>query len=242
MSKRLEILNKIEGGEISPEEGAKLLSNLPQEETPSTEGHQPINEELNILEMIERGEISAEEGIKLMAGRRVNEENDDYEDFGFGESSGASEPPTISEEEIAQWKRWWQIPLYGGAAITGFSALWMNYAFRQTPYGFWFFCTMFPVFAGLMLIALSWQSRSGPWLHVRIKQNQGGPKRISISFPLPIKLSAWVLRQFGHLIPGLGETSLDEVILALDTTAKNDTPLYVQVDEDDNTQVEVFIG
>ena len=237
MSKHLEILNKIESGEITADEGARLLAELPQ----GTMQESPANDEMNILDKIDRGEISAEEGIALM-GEQSQEPAAEGELSPASEYAEYQEPPKISEHEIAKWKRWWQIPLYVGAAITGFSALWMNSAHQAAPFGFWFFCAMLPLFSGLALIALSWQSRSGTWLHVRIKQTEDTPHRIAISFPRPIKISAWGLRTFGYMIPGLGETSLDEVILALDKTAKDGAPLYVQVDEDDGTQVEVFIG
>ena len=81
-------------------------------------------------------------------------------------------------------------------------------------------------------------------LHLRIQQKEGDwPRNIAISFPLPIHITAWFFRLFGKKIPGVQDTSIDELILALDKTTAADNPLYVKVDEgEDGERVEVFIG
>ena len=54
---------------------------------------------------------------------------------------------------------------------------------------------------------------------------------------------AWFLRTFGRYIPQLDQTSLDEIILAIGETTSPETPIYVQVDDDeDGDQVEIYIG
>ena len=89
-------------------------------------------------------------------------------------------------------------------------------------------------------MALSWRSKSGPWIHVRVR----GPKEnVAVSIPAPIGLTSWVLRNFGHFIPQLEKTSVDEILIALESTSKNNAPLSVVVDEGENGEhVEVFIG
>jgi len=91
---------------------------------------------------------------------------------------------------------------------------------------------------------LAWQSRTARWLHLRIQQKEGEwPHNIAISFPLPIRLTAWFFRLFGNKIPGLQGTSVDEMIMALDNTTSPGNPLYVKVEEgEDGERVEVFIG
>lgn len=240
MSERLRILNLIESGEVTPEEGALMLEKLAE-----TEGNEPkaeVNEEMRILEQIESGEISPDEGIQLLQGPKENViGQDESDEFPKSDRETRQEtPPIIPQEELNKWKRWWMYPMYVGIGITVLAAYWMVSAFQGSGYSFWFFCSWLPMLLGIALIALAWNSQSGTWLHVRVKSKS---QRIAVSIPIPLRLIAWGLRTFGHFIPTLESTSLDEIILALDTTAKDGNPFYVQVDEgEDGEKVEVFIG
>ncbi|MBC8333437.1 MAG: hypothetical protein H8E28_15760 [Anaerolineae bacterium] len=212
----------------------------------------PLSEERKqILGMIDQGIISAEEGFNLL--QALNAEPDKRDSSGVDSATEAkilpddirdTENMAPDPEEIARWKRWWLIPLYVGAGVTALSGLLMYWAWSATGIGFWFACTWMPFFVGVLLMALSWSSQTSPWLHVRVKQKAGEkPQRVSISFPLPIRLSAWGLRNFGHFIPNIDATGLDEVILALGDSKTEDTPLFVDVSEgDDGERVQVFIG
>ena len=133
--------------------------------------------------------------------------------------------------------------MWVGVGITTISALFMYWAFSASGYGFWFACMWFPFLFGVLVMALAWSSRTSRWLHVRVHQKPGQkPERIAISLPIPLRLTAWFLRIFGHKIPNMGNTSLDEVIMALDATSP-DAPFYVEVNEgDDGERVEVYIG
>ena len=238
MSERLRILNLIESGEVTPEEGARMLENLPKGNEPKA----GVNEEMQILEKIESGEISPDEGIQLLQGSigSVIDQDDPAEFLKRDEKTKQGTPPIISQEELDKWKRWWMYPMYIGIGITVLAAYWMFSAFQDSSYGFWFFCSWLPMLLGIVLIALAWNSQSGTWLHVRVRSKS---QRVSISMPIPMRLTAWGLRTFGHFIPHLEDTSLDEIILALDSTAKDGNPFYVQVDEGKNGEkVEVFIG
>ena len=69
------------------------------------------------------------------------------------------------------------------------------------------------------------------------------PRNIALSFPLPIRLTAWFLRTFGPHIPQLKDTGVDELILALGDSASPGNPLLVNVNEGEGgEQVEVYIG
>jgi hypothetical protein len=100
-----------------------------------------------------------------------------------------------------------------------------------------------PFLLGVGLVVLGWNSQTGPWLHLRIRQKPGEkPERIAISLPLPIRLFAWSIRTFGDFIPKLDTTGLDEVILALGDSSLSE-PLSIDVDaSDDNEQVKIYIG
>jgi hypothetical protein len=154
------------------------------------------------------------------------------------------DPAPPDADEINKWKRWWVIPFWIGAGITVIGGLLMYWAYSASGFGFWFACAWFPFLLGVAALALGWSSRTTPWLHVRVHQAPGEtPQKIAISFPIPIRLTAWGLRTFGHRIPHMEGTSLDEVILALKDVAKDGTPLYVDVNEGENGEhVQVFIG
>jgi len=203
------------------------------------------NERLKILEMIDQGVISAEEGYRLL------DALDGEQDQGLGisespptESSQDGPLPTLDNDDIDKWKRFWFIPLWIGAGITTLSAGLMYWAWRASGFGVWFACTWLPLTLGIIVLALAWGSQNSPWLHVRVHQKSGQtPDKIAISFPIPIRFSAWVLRTFGHWIPSLDGTGLDEIILALGDSAQQDTPFFVDVkDGEDGERVQVFIG
>lgn len=236
MSEYMKILKMIEDGEISPEEGTQLLQKIGSESEKNK-----INElnALDILAKVESGELSADEGVQLISNKEHF--SHDYREFEEQQEEQANpEPPFISDDELERWKRWWAIPMYVGVGIVILSTFWLNAAYQNSQFGFWFFCSWVPMLIGLLIISLSWSSRSGPWIHIRVR----GPKeRVAISIPAPMGITGWVLRNFGHYIPHLEKTSIDEILLALDNTSKQNTPLYVQVDEGEHGEhVEVFIG
>jgi hypothetical protein len=199
---------------------------------------------MKILERVERGEITAAEGMRLL------------ELLGAGAAAQASatiiDPPVPGERstgptaaEIDQWKRWWMIPFSAGVVLTALAGMLMGSAIRASGYGFWFFCLWVPFALGVATIALSWASRTARWLHVRVDTGQAEwPRRIAISIPLPLRFTAWLLRVAGPHVPGLRDTALDELILALDETAPAArAPFYVDVAEGQRGErVQVFIG
>ena len=226
------------------------------------------SERTKILDMIEGGIITAEEGLRLL---QVLDDSA-AESTSAVESASAAEPRSTSGEgpeseaargwdaaevidhapppappdpaEIRKWKRWWVVPLWIGAGITVIGGLLMYWAFSASGFGFWFACAWFPFLLGVAVLALAWGSRTSPWLHVRVHQKPGEkPEKIAISFPIPIRLTAWGLRTFGHHLPNMDATGLDEIILALGDTADAATPFFVDVDEGEGGErVQVFIG
>jgi magnesium-transporting ATPase (P-type) len=152
-------------------------------------------------------------------------------------------PHKAFDPSALKWRSFWWIPMWIGVGITTVSALIMYGAWNSSGFGFWFACAWFPFAFGVLVMTLAWTSRTARWLHVRVHQKAGQkPERIAISLPIPLRLTAWFLRVFGKKIPSMGETSLDEVIMALDATSP-DAPFYVEVNEGDNGErVEVYIG
>ncbi len=212
-------------------------------------------ERLKILEMIDQGVVSAEEGYALLQALEEDAIPDDEmdkdpfsatdDDLDLIPPLDDQDPPRFPDpEDMDKWKRFWFIPVWIGAGITVIGGALMFWAWSASGFGFWFACTWFPFLLGVLVLALGWGSQKSPWMHVRVHQKPGeSPEKIAISFPIPIRLTAWFLRTFGHFIPQLDATGLDEVILALGNTKDGDIPFFVDVDEGENGEkVQVFIG
>jgi hypothetical protein len=244
MSKRMEILQKIESGELTPDEGAKLLENLGQlsenlESVPKTD--------LDILSLIESGEMTAEEAISELSEK--NQSSNDYNEEESGDDSKEevsvnilqSTTPPISDEELNKWKNIWQIPLYIGLVVTMISAAWMNGQYQSHQgVSFWFFFALLPLSLGILLLVISWNSQNGPWVHVRVKQEK---QKIAISFPLFIKLTGNFVRKFGIYIDQIPNSNIEDLANAVDDLFSPDNPLEINVDnKEDNEEVKIYIG
>jgi len=227
------ILEMIESGKISADEGLRLIQALGDEEE--------LEADEALIEAPESTDDLAEAAFfqahATQSAEPAAEESDPFE----GEvSSEQAELPG----DVDRWRRWWMMPIWAGVAITTLAGVLMFWALQSSGMGFWFYCAWVPFIFGLLLIVLAWQSRTARWLHLRVQQKEGEwPRNIAISFPLPIHITAWFFRLFGNKIPGVQDTSIDELMLALDKTTTPGNPLYVKVDEgEDGERVEVFIG
>lgn len=224
------------------------------------------SERLQILEMIETGLISAEEGISLLnalahesqerSGPEPSPAAAEYADPVPASVREPGEVPTEFEADesspetesidldLSGWRRWWMIPMWVGVGITVAGAGLMYWALQATGTSFWFACAWLPFLLGLGVLALARGSRSARWLHIRVHESKGGRvKNVAISFPLPVRLTRWFLKNFGHYIPRLKDTGIDEIILALENSTSADTPFYLEVDEGEGgEQVQIYLG
>jgi hypothetical protein len=195
------------------------------------------SERLHILKRIEDGEINAAEGIRLL-----NALSEDAAPVVLPRRASAPDP------EFRGWKRWWLWPFGAGVLIAGFSGLLMYWAYRAADLRLsaWVILWSLPLLFGLFIMLMSFLSRNARWLHLRINTGDAPrewPRRIAISFPLPIAPVAWFLRLFGNFIPPLRRTGVDDLILALNESATPNSPLYVEVNEGGSGEkVQVYIG
>jgi hypothetical protein len=106
-------------------------------------------------------------------------------------------------------------------------------------------CAWLPFLLGVAVMALAWSSRTSRWLHLRIHQKQKPgewPQKITLSFPLPLRLTTWALRTFGRYFPQLKNSGVDELILALGKNTSPDNPFYLEVDEGEaGERVQIYI-
>lgn len=205
-----------------------------------------------VLKMIEDGKISPEEGLQLMqalktpaglAAHPADEAPPAAEKDTQAEHSNMENDPRIARiKSTAQ--RLWQVPLWIGVAVLVLSALGMYLIQRESGLNFWFYCLTLPLLLGVLAIAAAVGTRKARWLFVNVEQKPGEkPQHIFLGFPLPLKLTAWALRTFGHKVNELKHTSVDEIIQAVETGLTGDDPLIVNVDEgDDGERVQVYIG
>jgi hypothetical protein len=137
------------------------------------------------------------------------------------------------------------IPLWIGVALTVLSA-WAIYSVQQSSgMNFWFFFLMIPLLIGVLFIALGASGQTSRWLYVNVDRRNAhdGPRNITLGFPLPLGLTAWFLRTFGHSIRGMKNTNVDEIIQLLDATGKSGAPLIINAnDNEDGEHVQVYIG
>lgn len=195
---------------------------------------------LHILELIESGKITAEEGIRLLNALT-------------GDAPAEAEPvppapepsskaPGSAPPELGYWRGWWRFPLAVGVIITLLGGGLMYWALLATDFRLtlWLMLASCPFALGVVVLALSFASRSAKWIHIRVNSRE---RLIALSFPLPLRLAAWFLRTFEPRLPALQRTGVDELILALGDSTSPHRPLYVEVNDGDaGEQVQVYIG
>lgn len=206
-------------------------------------------ERKKILQMVEEGKISAEEAVKLMSALEADSPEAEVDVFqpesSSGFDGGASSAPEFDRVK-ARARAFAMIPLWVGVVVAVLSA-WGIYSVQQNAgTNFWFYCLIFPLLLGVLLIALGAGGQSSKWLYVNVDRRRAhdGPRNITLGFPLPLGLTSWFLRNFGHNIQGMKNTNVDDIIQVLDATGQSGEPLIVNVQNDDadGEHVQVYIG
>jgi hypothetical protein len=205
-------------------------------------------ERKKILQMVEEGKISAGEAAELMRVLEADSVEAETKAFDAGPSSGYEGSGTSAAEfgEVkARALRFAMIPLWTGIGIAVLSA-WGIFAIQQNAgVNFWFFCLMFPLMLGVLLIAIGAGGPGSKWLYVNIdrRYTEEWPKNITLGFPLPLGLTSWFLRSFGHNIHGMENMNVDGIIEVLNATGQSGEPFIVNVDDNESGErVQVYIG
>ena len=211
-------------------------------------------ERRKVLQMVQDGKISAEQAASLMRALDADADAPEAEievletgaPYGNDTGSGSERFDAPEFEAIkARARRFAMIPLWIGVAITVLSA-WGIYSVQQSSgLSFWFFFLMIPLFIGVLLIALGASGQTSRWLYINVDRRNAhdGPRNITLGFPLPLGLTAWFLRTFGHTIHGMRNTNVDEIIQILDATGKSGAPLIINAnDKEDGEHVQIYIG
>jgi hypothetical protein len=203
-------------------------------------------ERKKILQMVQDGKISAEQAASLMRALQEDAVQPEVEILETGTTSGDAEAQAPEFEAVkARARRFAMIPLWIGVFLTVWSA-WGIYSVQQrSGVNFWSFFLMIPLLLGVLLIALGASAQNSKWLYVNVDRRNASdwPRNITLGFPLPLGLTAWFLRSFGHNIRGMQNTNVDEIIQILDATGKSGAPLIINAnDNEDGEHVQVYIG
>ena len=205
-----------------------------------------VEEKRQILKMVEEGRISAAEAMTLI--KALEEAGIESPDrpLALGESSRAesSESAPEFEEVKSRARRFAMIPLWLGVGMTVLFAWLMNASYQSSGFGFWFYCLTFPFLFGVLVIALMAGGMSSRWLFVDVRQRPGqSPQRITLGFPIPLRLVAWGMRNFGSRMPGMDSAQAETMAELIKTTSSSSAPLIVNAqDDEDGERVMVYIG
>lgn len=206
-------------------------------------------ERLRILEMIEHDAITAEEGLNLLHALESAQDRKGtplpHPASTRGGAAGGRQPIDIPDtDRLQRWKQWWTIPFLVGIVITILGGGWMFSVWSGRGFGILFLLTWIPFLSGVLILATAWGSRNSPWLHLRVRQRPGAkPARIAISVPIPFRFLAWTIRTFGHWIPDLDGSGLNDLVLNLQQSTNQHLPIIIDVDEgEEGEKVQVIIA
>lgn len=215
--RRLEILKKIEQGELTVEEGFRQISELEAQAESHPVPH--VSQAGFVRQVGAQSASTTDERGKVEV--VVDQKNEPLPDF-------------------SRWKvlPWVVFSLF--MLLTAFSSVWMIQGWVSHPWGWGFWLSWIPFLIGLAGMALMFNSH---WLYVRVRQSPGEkPERITISMPLPIGLALWFFNTFGQWLPKeVHGLDIAEVLKEVDQGLTRDQPLVVQVDDEDGEHVEVYI-
>jgi hypothetical protein len=206
-------------------------------------------EKLQILKMVEAGQIDADEAAMLLAALKEagaepaeGAPSPELEPEGLPPmASSAAEATFAQEARENRWARFWIYPMMAGGAVLILGLLVIGLVYTTDAARGWLVCGWLPLLLGLTVVLLALWSRRAAWLHLRI--SEGGRRKMGFSFPLPLTLTAWVVRIAQPFVPQLRETAVDDVIMALRDSAAHGEPLFIDVeDEEDGERVEIYIG
>ncbi len=239
---RMSILDRLEKGEITPEEAARLLSAQESEPMKAAESSESS---MDVLGKLERGEISADEAAQRLKNGAQKKSNGTTDHSSTKQDF--AEPVQIREERFdpdRSWG-WWFVPIAIGALLTLLAGLWMSTDARDGVFGLGFFCAWFPLAFGVLLIFLGVAARRGPWANLWInRRRRGGDTDLILNVPVPVGMAGTVLRTAGKHIPGLEEQDVEKLLDALQDSRRKGEHITVQTrqDNDDEDIVDITIG
>ncbi len=239
---RMSILDRLEKGEVTPEEAARLLSAQESEPVKAADSSESA---MDVLGKLERGEITADEAARRL---QNGEKKNSYKTRDHTSAkSDFAEPVHIREERFDPQRSWgwWFVPIAFGALLTLLAGLWMSSDARDGVFGLGFFCAWFPLAIGVLFIFLGVAARRGPWANLWInRRRRGGDTNLILNVPVPVGMAGSILRTAGKHIPGLEEQDVDNLLNALQESGEKGKRIQIHTheDNDDEDIVDISIG
>ena len=189
------------------------------------------DERMRILKRVGAGEISAEEAVRLpgeLGQRPVAEAEPEVSEPGPSAAGAPTRPPLEAPKGFSHF---WLYPLWAGVGTLVIGAI-LLYAVYGARAGWGWAVSGWPLFAlGVLITATAWWLRTARWVHVRVR----GKENVTLSLPIPIRLTAWAIKVARPCVPQLKDTGVDEVILGLgDALKEGNEPLYMDVNDDES--------
>lgn len=235
--RRLDILRRVESGELSLEEGNRLLFEIEEREGEASALGEPVE--------MAGAHFATGNGNQTGTYETPSAEPTAYSPVEpEPEPAPAGQPADVESRLIKMtgWRGLWVVPFLLGLLLTLVSVNWMVLGFSAAGLSWGFWLSFFPFAIGVLMMWASWQMRLARWLHLRIRQQPGArPQNIAFSLPLPIGLTRWVIRRFGRFSPGMNGQGGVEILEELDQVLAADDLMHVYVDGEDGQQVEIWV-
>jgi polyhydroxyalkanoate synthesis regulator phasin len=235
-SERLAILDRLEKGEINPEEAARLLSATGQ--TQELAAHGEADSPMSVLGRLERGEINADEAARrLESAKRPTQSKQS-----LNGASRVSVRNIANEANISSRSSWWLPPLIVGVVMTALSGLWLRADASDGILGFWFYFALLPLFAGIALIVTGALLRRSHWVRVRVKgKDHGHDVNVNTQLPIPFDLASGLMDKLGLNIRGFNAGTVEQIKVALKKASADGQPVHIQANGDDGA-VDIYIN
>ncbi len=233
--RRMEILRRVESGELDPEEGNRLLLELEEREAEARPGvAEAVSVEGDEAEPHETASFVSEPVQPAPEPPLQGVVEEPGKDQPAGEDS---QPPRTNS-----WLGLWVLPFVLGLLLTVFSVSWMYQGWLAAGLSWGFWLSFIPFAIGVLLMWAGWETRLARWLHLRIRQRPGSrPQVIAFSLPLPIGLTRWAVRRFGRYTPFANDQGSADVLDELDQAFAAGDPTHIFVDDKNGEQVEIWI-
>jgi hypothetical protein len=249
--RRINILNLVASGELTLEQGNRLLLQLEDgassessRSTPSTTAWPttlaPAGEDPDPP----AAPVLLEPDLKFTTSAAGRVDNDPPPAFDPPPAAAPSSPDEVVQEtrHSGGSRGLWLLPFLVGLFLTLVSVNWMYLGFAAAGLGWGFWLSFLPLALGILLMWAGWEMRQARWLHLRIRQRPGRtPGTVAISVPLPIGLTRWALQRFSKFSPGVNGQNVGELLDELDEAIAADGPMHVYVDGNRGEQVELWI-
>jgi hypothetical protein len=207
---------------------------------------------LEILRQVETGELSLEKASELLH-QLEKPGSTDLTSPVVPEFPAPEEPAekfsqvNSSKVEIKKpgWAFvFWLIPMVFGGLIIVSATSWLYQSYTTFGLGFRFWLSWIPFLIGLLLVYLGFVLNQARWIHIHIRQPEGQkPARIIIGFPLPVRLMLKLLPLFRNKLPeNFQEMDLESMLNSLDESISAEDPIVINVDDEDGSKVEIYIG